>query len=137
MIRFCAGVCVFGLSRSKVSSDGIGALSRSVSDVCMALQKAVGVVGSGAWWRRANIGDRASCRTWAAWSRVRRRYLFVHSICRCGVLPLIYGRGLWQKGQRSICSWSSVRSCGAPIEAAWLSAYARLHRRALVCDTAV
>ena len=63
VMRFCAGVCVVGLSRSYVSSEGIGALSRLVRDVCMTVHKGVGEVGCGACCRRANSGVRASCRT--------------------------------------------------------------------------
>ena len=93
-MHFCAGICVVGVSRSYVSSEGIGALSRFVRAVCMAAHRAVGEVGSGACCRRANSGAIASCRTWAAWSRVRRRYLFVHSIYKWGELPFTYGRCL-------------------------------------------
>ena len=104
-MSFWAGVYVVEVSKSNIFSEGIGALSTAVRDVCMAVHRVFDFVGYGACCRRGfKIGVKASCKTCAAWSRVRRRYLFLYSICRCGELPFIYGRCARQNGQRSICS---------------------------------
>ena len=85
---------VVGVFRLNVSTEGIGALSRAVREVCIAVHSALDLVMYGACCRRAKIGVKASCSTYTAWSRVRLRFLFVHSICRCGEFPFTYGRCL-------------------------------------------
>ena len=110
-IRFCAGVTVWGVGFSKVSGVGIGSLSSLVNDVWMILHRWSGVVCFGAYFSSAKIGVMASFSISAASSLVCFRNLLLHSMCRCGVLPLTYGRGFLQKGHLSISSERSL-SCG-------------------------
>ena len=118
-IRFCAGVTTWGTGFSKVSGVGIGSLSSSVREVWMTLHRWLGGVSFGAYFSSAKIGVMASLSTSAASSLVCFRNLLLHSMCRCGVFPLTYGRGFLQKGHLSISSERSLSFGCTPMLRAW------------------
>ena len=60
VILFCAVERVCGVFYSNVSRVGISLLSRAMSDACMVLQNACGVVGDGACLRSTIMGAMSS-----------------------------------------------------------------------------
>ena len=129
-----------GSLASKVPGEGMGALSSVRRDVRMARQNASGVKSGcvvGAVSMSVQIGLRALCKICAAVYRVSVRWLLVHSMWRCGVLPFFRDRRRLQNGQWASSSGVGGNVLDRVIRHVWFLAYVVLLQRARVCEGAV
>ena len=139
-MRCCCGGDVVGVMASKVAGEGMGTVSSVRRDVRMARQKVSGVKSGclvGAVSMSVQIGLRAWCKICATVYRVSVRWLLVHSMWRCGVLPFFRDRRRLQNGQWASSSGVGGGVLGRVMRHVWFLAYVVLLRRARVCEGAV